>query len=109
MTPIDPVPAAGASDVLDTDLLRVVLEHSEQGISVYDARRRLILWNERWLKLLGLPAKFGRFGASLDEILLWQAEQGDFGQVEPVAEARRRLLQFGPERTQEWERRRPSG
>ena len=109
MTPIDPVPEACDTDVLDTDLLRVVLEHSEQGISVYDAHRRLILWNERWLKLLGLPARFGRFGAPLEEILLWRAEQGEFGQVEPAAEARRRLLQFGPERTQEWERRRPNG
>lgn len=30
MTPIDPVPEACDTDVLDTDLLRVVLEHSEQ-------------------------------------------------------------------------------
>lgn len=30
MTPIDPVPEAGDFHVLDTDLLRVVLEHSEQ-------------------------------------------------------------------------------
>ena len=109
MIPIAPVPAAGASDVLDTDLLRVVLEHSEQGISAYDAQRRLILWNERWLKLLGLPAKFGRIGTPLDEILLWRAEQGDYGDVEPVDEAHRRLRQFTPERTQEWERRQRNG
>ena len=86
MTLIDPVPVAGASHALDTDLLRVVLEHSERGISVYDAHRRLVLWNERWLKLLELPAKFSQIGASLDEILLWQAERGDVGQVEPIAE-----------------------
>lgn len=106
---IDPVPAGRASDLLDTDLLRVVLEHSEQGISVYDAQRRLILWNNRWLELLGLPARFGRRGAPLDEMLLWQAEQGEFGQVDPVAEVRRRLREFGSERTQAWERRRPNG
>jgi signal transduction histidine kinase len=109
MNPVDPVTASGASDLLDTDLLRVVLEHSEQGISVYDAERRLILWNERWLKLLELPAKFARLGAPLHAMLLWQANRGDFGKVDPTVEARRRLLQFGTERVREWERRRSDG
>ncbi len=109
MSQTDPVPVSGASGLLDADLLRVVLEHSEQGISVYDADRRLILWNDRWLRLLGLPAKFARLGTPLADVLLWQAEQGDFGRVDPVAEARRRLARFGADRTQEWERRRPDG
>jgi two-component system cell cycle sensor histidine kinase PleC len=109
MTPVAPVPASGVAELLEADLLRVVLEHSEQGISVYDAERRLILWNDRWLKLLGLPAKFGRRGASLHDMLLWQANRGDFGKVDPIAEARRRLNEHGTDRLRKWERRTADG
>jgi len=109
MTPAAPAPASGVTELLEADLLRVVLEHSEQGISVYDAERRLILWNDRWLTLLGLPAKFGRLGASLHDMLLWQANRGDFGKVDPIAEARRRLKEFGTDRVREWERRAADG
>ncbi|MBM3549455.1 MAG: PAS domain-containing protein [Alphaproteobacteria bacterium] len=109
MTPVAPVPASGVAELLEADLLRVVLEHSEQGISVYDAERRLVLWNDRWLKLLGLPEKFARLGASLHDMLLWQANRGDFGKVDPIAEARRRLKEFGTEYVREWERRTTDG
>jgi PAS domain S-box-containing protein len=109
MRPTETATASRDPDVLDADLLRVVLDHSEQGICVFDADRRLILWNGRWLDLLGLPAAFGRYGAALYELLLWQAAQGEFGEVDPVAEARRRLARFGTEPSREWERRRPNG
>ncbi len=109
MSQTEPVPASGASGLLDADLLRVVVEHSEQGISVYDANRRLILWNDRWLRLLGLPARFARYGMPLGDILLWRAEQGHYGPGDPVAEAQRRLAQFVGDRTHEWDRRGPDG
>ncbi|MBL8691327.1 MAG: PAS-domain containing protein [Rhodospirillaceae bacterium] len=109
MSQTEPVPASGAPGLLDADLLRVVVEHSEQGISVYDANRRLILWNDRWLALLGLPARFARHGTPLSEILQWRAEQGVFGPGDPAIEARRRLAQFVGDRTQEWERRGADG
>ncbi|MBM3534207.1 MAG: PAS domain-containing protein [Alphaproteobacteria bacterium] len=109
MTPVAPALANGVAELLDAGLLRVVLEHSEQGISVYDGERRLILWNDRWLKLLELPAKFGRLSTPLHDVLLWQASRGDFGNVDPVAEARRRLKEFGTDRVREWERRTVDG
>ncbi len=109
MSQTEPVPASGASGLLDADLLRVIVEHSEQGISVYDANLRLILWNDRWLQLLGLPTRFARYGTPIGDILLWRAEQGHFGPGNPAAEAQRRLAQFAGDRTQEWERRGPDG
>jgi PAS domain-containing protein len=109
MTHTRSAPLDVRSGVQDADLLRVILEHSGQGVSVYDGDRRLLLWNERWLELLELPTRFGKYGTPLPEILLWQAQRGDFGAGDPVVETRRLLARFDVEELQEWERRTPGG
>jgi signal transduction histidine kinase len=61
------------------DLLQSALDHVRQGISVYDKDMRLICWNRQFREVLNLPAEFGRVGVSLDEIIRYSAERGDFG------------------------------
>jgi len=74
-------------------LLQSTLENMGEGLSVFDRGGRLIAWNGRFaslLQLLGEPA-----GATLYDILLMQAERGDFGPVAaPAREARERFDRF---------------
>jgi len=60
-------------------LLRTTVENIVQGLCVFDADRRLLLWNNNWLTLLALPSEFGRVGTPLEEILRWRAARGDYG------------------------------
>jgi signal transduction histidine kinase len=76
-----------------SSLLQSTLESIGEGLSVFDARGRLIARNRRFCELLDLPADLAT-GAPLCEILARQAARGDFGDVEPQAEVARRLEQF---------------
>ena len=73
-------------------LLQRTFENMGEGLSVFDRAGRLVAWNSRFAELLTLtidPAN-----ATLYDILLSQARRGDFGAVDPVAEARRRAETF---------------
>lgn len=61
------------------DLLQIALDQVRQGIAVYDKDLRLICWNRQFRDLLGLPAKFGQVGTSLEEMIRYIAESGDLG------------------------------
>jgi signal transduction histidine kinase len=74
-------------------LLQNTLDNIGEGLSVFDARGRLVARNVRFYELLNLPLDIP-IGTSLSEILLRQATQGDFGDVEPKAETARRLERF---------------
>jgi signal transduction histidine kinase len=76
-----------------TALLQSTLENIGEGLSVFDRAGRLIARNRRFCELLDLPADLAP-GTNLREILTWQAGRGDFGDVEPAAEATRRLDEF---------------
>ncbi len=73
-------------------LLQSTLENMGEGLSVFDRDGRLIAWNARFAKLLALPIDLT--SASLYDVLLQQAQRGDFGPVDPVPEARERALSF---------------
>jgi len=73
-------------------LLQSTLENMGEGLSVFDRDGRLIAWNARFAKLLGLPIDLP--DASLYDILLQQAIRGDFGPGDPVPEARERVERF---------------
>jgi signal transduction histidine kinase len=73
-------------------LLQSTLENMGEGLSVFDRDGRLIAWNGRFVKILALPIDLT--SASLSDILLQQAQRGDFGPVDPVSEARERVAHF---------------
>ncbi len=74
-------------------LLQNTLDNIGEGLSVFDPRGRLIARNSRFCQLLALPEDMPA-GTSLQEILMRQARNGDFGEVEPTAETARRLERF---------------
>lgn len=61
------------------DLLQTALNQVRQGIGVFDRDLRLICWNRQFRDLLGLPAEYGQVGTTLDAILRFNAERGEFG------------------------------
>jgi signal transduction histidine kinase len=73
-------------------LLQSTLENMGEGLSVFDRDGRLIASNGRFAKLLTLPIDLTK--ATLYDILLQQAMRGDFGPVDPVPEARERVVRF---------------
>ena len=74
-------------------LLQSTLENMGEGLSVFDRDGRLIAWNSRFATLLKLPTELAN--ATLHEILLQQAQRGDFGPViDPAREVRERAERF---------------
>jgi signal transduction histidine kinase len=73
-----------------TALLQSTLEHMGEGLSVFDARGRMLAWNEQFLGLLALPSDFGH-GTRIEDILRFQAQRGDFGAVDVETEIVRRV------------------
>ena len=71
--------------------LRTTVENIVQGLCVFDAEGRLVLWNRNWINLLHLPEQFARAGISLNEIVLWRAGRGDYGPGDPTEILARRM------------------
>jgi signal transduction histidine kinase len=76
-----------------SSLLQSTFESIGEGLSVFDARGRLIARNRRFCELLDLPVDLP-IGVPLCEILTCQAVRGDFGDAEAQPEIARRLEQF---------------
>ena len=74
-------------------LLQNTLDNIGEGLGVFDARARLVARNSRFCELLSLPLDLP-VGTSLGQILLDQANRGDFGDVDPHVETDRRLERF---------------
>jgi len=103
----NPAPSGGAES--PAAVLRAVLQHIRQGVSVFGPDLRLRYCNDRFRTLLDLPEALTRPGTALDDIIRHQAGIGEFGQVDADAEvARRRRLYWAPW-LRSWERQRPNG
>lgn len=61
------------------DLLQTALNQVRQGIGVFDRDLRLICWNRQFRDLLGLPAEYGQVGTTLDAILRFNTQRGEYG------------------------------
>ncbi|MEZ5614364.1 MAG: PAS-domain containing protein [Rhodocyclaceae bacterium] len=60
-------------------LLRTILEHMNQGISVVDADLNLVGCNRRFLDLLGFPEDLDREGTPFEAYVRFNAERGEYG------------------------------
>lgn len=82
-----------------SDLLKNALQTMSQGICVIDKEGRFKLFNDRACDLLELPKEFLATNPLLSDVVLFQANRGDFGldfsDVEP--EAREYIASLGVE------------
>ena len=62
-------------------ILLPLLDCIAQGIAYVDAKGRVRLYNQRMLDLLELPASLMAGGPTMDEVLDWQRERGEFSEA----------------------------
>ena len=76
-------------------LLRAALNNMTQGLCMFDANARLMLCNERYLDMYGLPSELGRAGVPLRDLLARRAAEGTFkGDIEQyVADCLRQVAE----------------
>ncbi len=74
-----------------------LIENIVQGVVVYDSRRRLVLWNRQYERLLDVPPGLLRRDMPIAELIDFLARRGDFGEGDPerLAEARLQRLWEG--------------
>ncbi len=72
------------------DLLRDTLANISQGITMYDADLKLVVWNPRFLELLDLPEHLGAAGTPFEAFMRYNAERGEYGpgDIEEIVKAR---------------------
>ena len=91
-------------------MMQGVLEHLDQGISVFDSELRLVLWNRRFVTLFRLTPDLVQPGVGFEAFVRFNAERGEYGPSDDMeAMIRRRVAlarQFKPHRT---DRTRPDG
>jgi diguanylate cyclase (GGDEF)-like protein len=96
----------------NSQFLKAVLDHIHQGIIVYDRNYRLVGWNQPFEKLMDMPEGFLKVGMPQDEVLLFNANRGEYGDGDPDEQVRLKLKQIQANKGQEnfiYDRRRPNG
>jgi diguanylate cyclase (GGDEF)-like protein/PAS domain S-box-containing protein len=70
--------------------LRDAVENIDQGITMFDADLRLVVWNKRFLELINMPQKIIAFGLPLEAIVRYYAEnaQHGAGEIEEILNER---------------------
>jgi diguanylate cyclase (GGDEF)-like protein/PAS domain S-box-containing protein len=63
--------------------LELTLAHMSQGLSMFDAGGRLIVWNERYGKMYGLPPELLKQGVDVSAIADYLSQMGYEGTDEP--------------------------
>ncbi|MCA0399974.1 MAG: hybrid sensor histidine kinase/response regulator [Proteobacteria bacterium] len=73
---------ASAAIQYSRSLLQHALDHTPQGVTVFDRELRLMCWNKAFQDLFELPADLMQFGVGLDEIVAFNARRGLYGQAQ---------------------------
>ncbi|HEY1505266.1 MAG TPA: PAS-domain containing protein [Stellaceae bacterium] len=88
--------------------LRATLENMDEGVAMYDADLKLVIWNERMRKLLEIPDEFFDREHTFVDYLRYVGARGEFGHLVDIeAEVQKRLATLGRKLT--YERVRPDG
>lgn len=92
--------------------LAAVLDNISRGVCVFDKDKKLAVWNQRLIDMKIMPASLLKIGTPLSEIILYNAEQGEYGEGDPkeIAAERLKEIQRNDEmRPYQYERTRPCG
>lgn len=94
---------------LRQDLLHLAMENLSDGISVVDARLRLVAWNQRYLDLFEYPEGLIHIGRPIEEVLMFNARRGQLGEGDPQVLVARRLAWLKQGSPHFYERASPDG
>ena len=80
------------------------------GVMMLDADLHVVNWNDRFAERVGIPRQMLRVGMSMEDLIRYQAANGEFGQVDVEFEVLRRMAAMrGLRGTSTVERIRPDG
>ncbi|MCW8908645.1 MAG: PAS-domain containing protein [Sedimenticola sp.] len=91
------------------DIARDAFGHLSQGISVLDRNLKLVFYNQQFLDLLEFPAALVRVGTSLETLLRYNADRGEYGPGDPESQVRERMDLARQFTAHSFLRERPSG
>jgi PAS domain S-box-containing protein len=75
------------SDPSQEPELQAVLEHVMQGVAMFDSHHRLMVWNKRLQDILGVSEAQLWRGRTLENLIRFLGERGDFGTSADAIEA----------------------
>jgi len=81
----------------------------QQGLTVFNAKMELVMWNRHFIDLLDLPEEIIHHGATYSEINLFLAKRGEFGPGDPEELNRVRVERARAFEPHYFERVRPNG
>lgn len=85
---------ASAAIQYSRTLLQHALDHTDQGVTVFDSDLRLVCWNQAFKDLFSLPSDMVRFGVGLDDIVGYNAKRGTYGADASSDSISRRVQSF---------------
>jgi diguanylate cyclase (GGDEF)-like protein/PAS domain S-box-containing protein len=100
-----------ANESIESSLarLRDVVDNIDHGISVFDARMRLLVWNKRFLEVLGFPEDIVSLGLPLEAFFRYNAQRGDYGPGNVETLVAERMSLAYQRQSHRFERVRPNG
>ena len=90
-------------------LLAATMENVTQGISVVDADMNLVAWNHRYLELFDYPDDMVFIGRPVADLILWNAQRGEFGFGDPEEQVAKRLAHMRAGTAYTFQRKRRNG
>jgi diguanylate cyclase (GGDEF)-like protein/PAS domain S-box-containing protein len=64
------------------ELLAALVENMPGGVSVFDRDLHLVLYNKETSRLLGIPAEFAQRRPSFAEVIRYNAQRGEYGDID---------------------------
>lgn len=102
--------AAKARADAKTAQLEATLAGMTDGVAMVDANHALMEWNVQFSEISGVPHELLRVGTTMEQMVRYQAQQGEFGAVDVEAEVARRMRILHSGKLSETnERARPNG
>jgi signal transduction histidine kinase/DNA-binding response OmpR family regulator len=89
------------------EVMRVTFENMEHGVLIFDREMKLVAWNRQITELLELPETFLAGEPHFSDFIRFQAERGEYGDVDVGAEVQRFTARFAGHYSTE--RTRPNG
>lgn len=99
----------GLSEPQVAALLREVIDHMSEGVSIVDADMNLVGFNNRFRKLLDLPDEILTKGIGFEELIRFNALRGEYGPGDIDGLVRHRLTLSLRAEPHSFERTRPNG
>ena len=85
------------------------LDHLDQAITVVDHELRLVTWNKSFMELLDFPSELITFGVTLEALITYNANRGEYGPGDPEQQIRDRVELAKNFEPHHFERTRPNG